>query len=298
MDVHTSVLLKESVDGLNLAQSDVVVDATAGQGGHSLMIAREVGQDGTVVAVDADETSLAKAKEVLKDAPAHIVLVKGNFRNLKHLVNQAGVTSADAIIFDLGWHQGQLMSGRGFSFREDAPLMMTLDAKPEAYQITAADIIAGWDEEELAELFRNLGGERFSGRIARVIVETRRKEKITNSKQLAEIITSAVPGKFKNGRIHPATKVFQALRIAVNDELEALKEGLKAALELLAPEGRLAVISFHSLEDKIVKETLRAAEEEGVGKRITKKPIVPGRAEQKDNPRARSAKLRIFEKHA
>lgn len=298
MTKHISVLLKESVEALNLEPKDVAIDATAGQGGHALMIAEKVGKGGTVVAVDADENSLAQSREALTAAPAHVIFVHGNFRNLHEHAMRAGVTSADAIIFDLGWHQGQLESGRGFSFREDAPLLMTLNAHPESYQMTAADIIAGWDEEDLKNIFREYGGERFAGRIARVIVEERRRSPITTAKGLAELIKSAVPAKFRGGRIHPATRVFQALRIAVNDELEALKEGIASALTLLAPGGRLAIISFHSLEDRIVKEAFKTAAKAGVGEIIGKKPVVPTRAEQQKNPRARSAKLRIFEKHA
>lgn len=297
MQKHVSVLLQESVDALNLAAKAVAIDATTGQGGHTKLIADAVGKSGTVLAIDADQDSLDKAKETLENAPAHVIFINGNFRNIKEHAARAGITTADAIIFDLGWHQGQLESGRGLSFREDAPLLMTLNKKPEAYQVTAAEIIAGWGEEELATLFRTYGGERFAGRIARVIVETRRKEPITTATQLAEVISGAVPTRFRKAKIHPATKVFQALRIAVNDELGALKDALAAAIQLLAPAGRLAVISFHSLEDKIVKDAFREAEDAGVGIRVTKKPIAPSRQEQITNPRARSAKLRIFQKN-
>ena len=297
MEPHTTVLLKESVDGLNLSARDVAIDATVGQGGHALLMARAVGQNGTVVALDADETSLAQAQETLKDAQAHFIFIHGNFRTIKEHAARAGVTSADAILFDLGWHQGQMLSGRGFSFREDAPLLMTLNAKTEPYQVTAADIIGNWEEDDLVTLFREYGGERFAGRIARTIVEERVKSPIKTSKQLADIITSAVPASFRRARIHPATKVFQAVRIAVNNELESLKDGLTSAIELLAPEGRVAVITFHSLEDKIVKEAFKQAAADGQGTIITKKPITPGRAEQVANRRSRSAKLRIFQKH-
>jgi 16S rRNA (cytosine1402-N4)-methyltransferase len=297
MEPHTTVLLKESVAGLNLSARDVAIDATVGQGGHALLMAEAVGKHGTVIALDADETSLAAAQETLKDAEAHFIFMHGNFRTIKDHAARAGVTSADGILFDLGWHQGQMLSGRGFSFREDAPLLMTLNAKAEPYQVTAADIIGNWDEDDLVTLFREYGGERFAGRIGRVIVETRAHAPIKTSKQLADVIVSAVPAPFRKARIHPATKVFQALRIAVNNELESLKDGLASAIELLAPQGRIAVITFHSLEDKIVKEAFKAAVAEGQGTLINKKPIVPGRAEQVANRRSRSAKLRIFQKH-
>lgn len=298
MEQHTSVLLEESIEGLNLEPHDVAIDGTVGQGGHASKIANIVGAQGTLLALDADESSLRAAKENLKDAPAHLIFIHGNFRNIKEHAARAGITTADAIIFDLGWHSGQLMSGRGFSFKEDAPLIMTLSEHPEPYHMTAADIISGWDEEELVQLFREYGEERFAGRIARVIVETRRKQKIETARMLAEVVQSAVPARFRNGKIHPATRVFQALRIAVNDELGALKEAIASSIELLAPEGRLAIISFHSLEDRIVKEAFKTAEAAGLGNRITKKPIIASRGEQRSNPRARSAKLRIFEKYA
>lgn len=297
MQEHTSVLLKESIDSLNLAPRAVAIDCTVGQGGHSLEIATRVGKGGTVLALDADESSLERAKERLQGVAAHLIFMHGNFKSIKEHAARAGISFADAIIFDLGWHSGQLMSGRGFSFKEDAPLLMTLNKNPEAYQVTAADIIGNWHEDDLATLFREMGGERFAGRIARVIVEERSKTPIVNALQLAEIVRDAVPKAFKNHRIHPATKVFQALRIAVNDELGSLEVGLTAAIELLASKGRLAVITFHSLEDRIVKQKFKSAEAEGLGRVITKKPVVPSRAEQKSNARARSAKLRIFEKH-
>lgn len=298
MQQHTTVLLKESIDALNLEPRDVAIDATVGQGGHTKEIVKRVGPQGTVLALDADQSSLERAQEVLAGAAAHLIFMHGNFKHIRAHAARAGITTADAILFDLGWHSGQLESGRGFSFREDAPLLMTLSHTPEAYQVTAQDIIGNWTEDELTTLFRELGDERFAGRIARVIVETRKKTPITVASQLAEIVRAAVPARFRNGRIHPATKVFQALRIAVNDELESLRVGLAEALALLAPGGRLAVISFHSLEDRVVKETLKSAARDGLGTIITKKPITPSRSEAVGNPRARSAKLRIFEKHA
>lgn len=297
MDKHKSVLLEESVEALRLEPRNVAIDATTGQGGHTALIADKVGKGGTVLALDADETSIAAAREHLTGAPAQVIFVHGNFRNLREHAARAGISSADAIIFDLGWHSGQLRSGRGFSFNEDAPLLMTLNASPEPYQVTAADIIGNWSEDDLVTLFREQGGERFAGRIARTIVERRVKSPFTSSKDLADVVTSAVPASFQKRRLHPATKVFQALRMAVNNELESLTEGLAAAIDLLAPGGRLAVISFHSLEDRIVKTMLKDAAARGVGSVVTKKPITPSRAEQKENPRARSAKLRIFEKH-
>lgn len=293
---HVSVLLDETVDGLELKKGDTVIDATVGTGGHAEKISREIGARGTLIALDADELSLSHAKKRLADAPSKIIYLKGNFRNLTSLAESAGITSAAGVVFDLGWHTDQLNSGRGFSFSSDEPLLMTLSSPADSL-ITAKDIIADWDEEAIRDMIRSYGEERFAGRIARAIVEARRKKPIETAHELATIIKSAVPAFYRNARLHPATRTFQALRIAVNDELGALKEGLAAALTLTESHGRVAVISFHSLEDRIVKQFFRVAEDEGMGKRITKKPLTPSEAERKNNPRARSAKLRIFEKN-
>jgi len=291
---HTTVLLTETVGGLELSKGDTAIDATVGAGGHAEQIAHAIGR-GTLVVVDADEASLALSQERLKDAEAKIVYLHGNFRNLKSLAESVGIKIVEGIVFDLGWRAEQLQSGRGLSFKADEPLLMTLSSRHEGW--TAKDIIADWDEQEIADMIRKYGEERFAGRIARAIVEAREKNPIETAKQLAEVISAAVPAFYRRGKLHPATRTFQALRIAVNDELSALEEGIRDALELLSPEGRVAVISFHSLEDRIVKQAFRKAEDEGKGIRITKKPIVPSAAEKAKNFRARSAKLRIFEKH-
>ncbi len=292
---HETVLLAETVDGLDLKQKGVAIDATVGVGGHAERIAKMLGKGGTLMVLDADDHSLNLSKERLADAPAKVIFVQGNFRNLKELASDAGVTSAQGIVFDLGWHSDQLAGGRGLSFKSEEPLIMTLGTHGD-YPLTAKDIIADWDEEEIAKIIREYGEERFSGRIARVIVEHRDKKPIETARELGEIIFSAVPGFYRHGKLHPATRTFQALRIAVNDELNALTEALIQAIDLLTPGGRVAVISFHSLEDRIVKRAFREAEERGEGKRITKKPLVAGDDERAINPRARSAKLRIFQK--
>ncbi len=295
-DTHVTVLLDETVDALKLSEGDTVIDATVGTGGHAERAAHAIGK-GTILAIDADETSLTLARTKLINTDAKVIYVFGNFRNIKQYAAEAGVTEAQGIIFDLGWRSEQLNSGRGLSFKADEPLVMTLSSRPESGALTAKDIIANWDESEIAKLIREYGEEKFSGRIARAIVETRRKRTISSARELAEVISAAVPAFYRNGRIHPATRTFQALRIAVNDEFGALEEGLLDAIRLLAPGGRVAVISFHSLEDRIVKNILREREASGIGKRITKKPIVPSSSEQKVNARSRSAKLRIFEKN-
>ncbi len=293
---HQTVLLDETVDGLSLKAGATVIDATVGTGGHAEKAASILGKKGKLVVIDLDEGSLARSKERLEGASAKVLYLQGNFRNLKALAKEAGVSSAEGIVFDLGWHSEQLAAGRGLSFKSDEPLVMTLGSGTD-HLYTAKDIIADWDEEEIARIIREYGEERFAGRIARVIVEARKKNGgIETARQLADVIYSAVPGFYRHGKIHPATRTFQALRIAVNDELNALEEALGAALDLLSPGGRVAVISFHSLEDRIVKQAFRTAEDKGRGIRITKKPILPSEIERAQNPRARSAKLRIFEK--
>lgn len=291
---HVTVLLDETVDGLQLKQGDTAIDATVGMGGHAARLAETLGA-GTLVVIDTDEVSLAAAKEQLAGCATHVIYLHGNFRNLAQLAKGAGISAADGIVFDLGWHAGQL-TGKGMSFLTDEPLDMRLASGRGGR--TAADIIADWDEVEIARILREYGEERFAGRIARVIVETRDRKPITTTTELATVVASAVPAFARRSKRNPATRTFQALRIAVNDELAALSEGLDAALTLLAPGGRIAVISFHSLEDRIVKRAFRAAEERGVGERVTKKPITPSLDERTTNRRARSAKLRIFKKYA
>ncbi len=290
---HVTVLLDETVDGLKLKKNDTAIDATVGAGGHAEKIAEAIGK-GTLMVVDADMSSLDLAKAKLADTQAKVVYVNGNFRNLKSLAHDAGIESAEGIVFDLGWRSEQLSSGKGISFNADEPLSMRLSSGYEG--LTAKDIIQDWDEEEIAKIIRTYGEEKFAGRIARAIVEARKEKPIETAKELAEIINAVVPAFYRRGRLHPATRTFQALRIAVNEELDALEEGIRAALELVSENGRVAVISFHSLEDRIVKNAFRAAEDSGIGIRITKKPVIPTEEERSRNPRSRSAKLRIFEK--
>ena len=294
-DRHESVLLDETVGGLLLKKGDTAIDATAGSGGHSKALAKKLGAKGTLLVIDADKNAIAETKRALKGESAKIIYMHGNFRKLKYFAKEAGITEADGVVFDLGWRIEQLNSGKGLSFRSKEPLLMTLGNPDESLR-TAKDIIANWDESEIEKMLRELGDERFSKRIAHAIHEARKRFSIETAEDLSEIVWNAVPGFYRHGKLHPATKTFQALRIAVNEELEALKEGLKDAMDILSDGGRVAVISFHSLEDRIVKHMFRDAEDSGFGVRVTKKPIVPTLAERTKNARSRSAKLRIFEK--
>lgn len=291
---HESVLLHEAVVGLNLSEGDVVIDATLGLGGHSAEIARIVGKRGVVLGIDADSQSLQKAEARLRDAPATMRYALGNFRDINAHAHAAGITHAQGVLFDLGWNASQLAAGRGFSFHASDPLVMTYASKPDT--TTAATVVNTWREEDLKEILRTLGEERYAGRIASAIVTARKDAPIARADELAGIVEHAVPAAYRRRKTHPATKTFQALRMVVNGELASLEAALPKALALLAPHGRLAVITFHSLEDGLVKRIFRRFANEGTATLITKKPVAPTREAVRQNPRARSAKLRIIEK--
>lgn len=291
---HETVLLHEAVDGLAVRPGDIVVDATLGGAGHFSALFSKLGPDGTIVGIDADADAIARAREASANADATVHLVEGNFRDLGAILDDLGIGKADRILFDLGWSAFHLTRGRGFSFRTDEPLLMTYGA-PEAGH-TAAEMVNSMPEAELADLIYEYGEERFARQIARGIAETRRRKRLLTTFDLVEVIESSTPAWYGHRRIHPATKTFQALRIAVNDELGALRDGLSTAIERLSDGGRVAVISFHSIEDRIVKSLFRDAVHEGKGILATRKPVAPSDAECARNPRARSAKLRIFER--
>lgn len=293
--VHTSVLLQETIDSLALKASDTVVDATLGGGGHGREILLRLEKDGTYIALDQDHDALLRTEATLPKGPATIHVVNANFRNLAQVLDELSIPIIDKALFDLGLSSDQLdQSGRGFSFLRDEPLRMTMST--EESLVTAEIVVNEWEEEHLADVLYGFGDERFSRRIAKSIVEARAQGPIKTTGQLAEIIAGAIPKRFQRRGNHPATKSFQAIRIAVNDELGALSEGLKAAWEHLNEGGRIAVISFHSLEDRIVKRFFHEQVAQGMARLLMKKPIVPTPAEILHNPRARSAKLRTIEK--
>lgn len=293
---HVPVLLHESIDGLQLHAGDIYVDATLGAGGHACLAAGVLGSAGTIIGFDLDRNAEAIARETLKGIDTKLTVIHSNFRHMQEECEKHGITSVQGILMDLGVSSMEFgASGRGFSFKYDEPLLMTLESGPAEHELTAADIVNSYREEDIANLIFEYGEERFSRRIAKAIVMARRHERIETTFQLVDIIRGAVPASYRNGRINPATRTFQALRIAANDELGALTDGLTGAFALLAPGGRLAVITFHSLEDRIVKNMFREWGKEQATV-ITKKPIVPGREEVITNPRSRSAKLRIIQK--
>ena len=292
--VHIPVLLQNVITVLAIKPTDTVVDGTLGGGGHATHILEKLGPDGTYLGIDADDTALTRVRKLLgRDKRMHFAL--GNFRTMDTLIQEGGFTEVNKILLDLGLSSDQLeiRSGRGFSFMVDEPLKMTFAHAPDKSTLTAWHVVNEWSEESLADIIFGFGEEKKSRCIARAIVEARQIESIGTSTELATIVEQAVPRK---GGAHPATRTFQAIRIAVNDELGALEEVLGKSLKILAPGGRIAIISFHSLEDRIVKRTFIEWEKEGLGLRITKRPIVPSRKESIENRRSRSAKLRCFMK--
>ncbi len=296
---HTSVLLKETIDGLNIQPGDTFVDCTLGDGGHSVEVVTRFGNEVTIIGIDRDENSIAQAKEKLDSVnanPQNIFLKLGNFRNVDQVLHSCGFGEADRFLFDIGLSSRQIEeSGRGFSFQKKEPLLMTFEKSKET-GVTAREIVNEWAEENLATVIRGFGEEKFAGKIAKGIVMARKVKAIETTSDLVEIIMKSTPFFYHHGRIHPATRTFQALRIAVNDELGAISAGLKEAWKLLSPKGRIAVISFHSLEDRIVKQYFNELKLTENAQVITKKPITATEEEINLNPRSRSAKLRIIEK--
>ncbi len=292
---HESVLLHEVVGMLAPRDGDVVLDGTVNGGGHSEAISAVAKV--TLIGLDMDSNALSRAKERLVGRKGKVILRQANFRDLDAVLKELGISSIDKALFDLGLSSTQLeSSGRGFSFKRDEPLLMTFAADSEAAGITARDIVNEWGERDIANVLFGYGEERYARRIAGAIVDARAKETIETSGQLARLIETAVPASYRRRKTHPATKTFQALRIATNDELRNIREALPKAWELLSPGGRIAVISFHSLEDRIVKHTFREFTHNREGILCTKKPITPTPEELRKNPRARSAKLRVIEK--
>jgi len=295
--MHKTVLLKETIDGLSLLDGDIYLDATVGSGGHMEEVWKRMGEKVTIAGIDADEMSITISRERLELLGAKPRLAVLNFRNIDKAPEILRLGKPTKILFDLGWSSDQFdEGGRGFSFQKDEPLVMTFSGKVSEEDTTAYDVVNHWSEENLADVIYGYGEERYSRRIAKAIAEHRKEKAIESSRELAEIVKNAVPIFYRFGRIHPATRTFQAIRIAVNDELRALEEGLKKGFEILEKNGRMAVISFHSLEDRIVKNFFKALSAENKGELINKKPIIPSIEEIEKNPRSRSAKLRILRK--
>ena len=305
---HYSVLLQECIDALAIKPDGIYVDGTLGMGGHSEQIAKRL-STGRLIAIDRDERAIERAGKRLAEYKDRITFVHSNFRELTHILDELGIDKVDGMLFDLGVSSPQLdESERGFSYMADAPLDMRMD---ESEKLTAWEVVNHWDENRLKRILYDFGEERYAPRIAAAIVTKRQQQSIDTTLQLVDIIRSAMPAAALREKQHPAKRSFQAIRIAVNDELESISELMENATERLNVGGRLAVISFHSLEDRIIKNAV-ASKENGCTcprefpictcgfvrtlKSVTRKPILPSEKELAENPRSRSAKLRVAER--
>lgn len=296
--MHVPVLLKELIYYLDPGPGDTILDATVGGGGHAKLILNAIGKGGRLVGIDQDAVSLEKLKSDLGDRGKNAIFINGNFRNLDELIEPYNVKKIDGAIFDFGMSSVQLEeSGRGFTFRKNEPLLMTYKSDPGGSDLTARDIVNKWSEKDISDILKKYGEERYAKKIASNIARQREMREIKTTLDLVAIIEASVPPRYRRSRkINCSTKTFQALRIAVNDELSAVSEGIEKAWNLLSPGAKMVAISFHSLEDKIVKNFFREKAREKTGNLLTKKPIGPSLQEKKKNPRSRSAKLRAIEK--
>jgi 16S rRNA (cytosine1402-N4)-methyltransferase len=291
---HISVMPKEVMHGLNVKPGATIVDGTLGLGGHSALIIQAMGASGHLIGIDKDSSSLTEAKKRLVSPSVRVDLLQGTFGDVERLLAEVKVKFIDGVLLDLGISSFQLDDvKRGFSFLKSGPLDMRMD---QTQGPTAADLVNTLSEEELAKIIEVYGEDRLARRIAKGILWRRAQEKITTTDQLALVVLKSLPTSYQRGRIHPATRTFQALRIAVNKELEVLERALKAWFDVLKPGGRMCIISFHSLEDRIVKNTFKAFASDGRGTILTKKPLEPTEDECRANARSRSAKLRVIER--
>lgn len=291
---HIPVLLKETIEGMEITDGDVILDGTLGAGGHSSAICELNIPNLTIIGLDADGNAIKRSSERLeKYSHVNFHFVKTNSVELDTVLDELGIDKINKFIFDLGLSSYQLDEDeRGFTFHGSQPLSMTFNDNPGEGELTAYDVVNHFEEESLSDIIFGFGGERYARKIAKAIVKERMINPIETTDQLVTVVKRVTP---MGGKIHPATKTFQAIRIAVNREIENLPIILQKAHDRLLPGGRIAVITFHSLEDRVVKNFFREKEDEGTGKRITKKPIPPTEEEIRENPRSRSAKLRIFE---
>ena len=306
---HKSVLLDETIESLNIKPNGIYVDGTLGGGGHSYEIAKRLTDGGRLIGIDQDEDAIRAAKERLSEFADRVTIVRDNYCNMPKVLDELGISKVDGILLDIGVSSYQLDEAeRGFTYKQDAPLDMRMDQRQE---MTAKDIVNGYSEEDLYRIIRDYGEDKFAKNIAKHIVQARQVKPVETTFELDEIIKAAIPMKFRATGGHPAKKTFQAIRIELNRELEVLDESIDAMMDLLNDNGRLCIITFHSLEDRIVKTRFRKNEnpctcppdfpvcvcgKKPKGKVITRKPIVPDEEELEENKRAKSSKLRVFER--
>ena len=305
---HKSVLLNETIDGLNIKPDGIYVDGTLGGGGHAYEVCRRLGEKGSIVGIDQDAAAIEAASARLKDFGEKVTIVRSNYCDMKSKLHELGIDKVDGIVLDLGVSSYQLDTAeRGFSYREDAPLDMRMDTRQK---MTARDIVNDYSEMDLYRVIRDYGEDKFAKNIAKHIVQARAVKPVETTAELSEIIRASIPMKFQKKSGHPAKRTFQAIRIELNRELDVLRDSLDDMIDLLNPGGRLCIITFHSLEDRIVKSAFRKNEnpctcppdfpvcvcgKKSKGSIITKKPILPSEEELEYNSRSKSAKLRIFE---
>ena len=306
---HQSVLLEETVGNLRVKPDGIYVDGTLGGGGHSYAICQQLSAKGSLIGIDQDEAAINAAGNRLQEFKEQVTIIRSNYCNMKRELQKIGITSVDGIVLDLGVSSYQLdNSERGFTYREDVPLDMRMDQRNPT---TAADIVNGYSEMELFHIIRDYGEDNFAKNIAKHIVKARAEKPIETTGELSEIIKAAIPAKVRATGGHPAKRTFQAIRIELNHELDVLENSIDTMIRLLNPEGRLSIITFHSLEDRIVKTRFRTNENpcicppdfpvcvcgrKSMGKVITRKPILPSKEELEENSRSKSAKLRVFER--
>jgi S-adenosyl-methyltransferase mraW len=306
---HKSIMLNECLEGLSIKEDGIYVDGTLGGGGHSFHILERLGERGRLIGIDQDEDAIKAATKRLEAFANKVTIVRDNYEHFQTILSTLSIPKVDGILLDLGVSSYQFdEADRGFSYRFDAPLDMRMDRRQD---FTAKDLINNYSEQELYHIIRDYGEDKFARNIAKHIVKEREKKPIETTFELSEIISHAIPMKMRVQGGHPAKKTFQAVRIALNRELEVLEESIEGMIKALKPEGRLCIISFHSLEDRIVKKAFRTAEDpcicpkdfpictcgrKSLGRVISKKAIIPSDLEMEENPRARSAKLRIFER--
>ena len=307
---HKSVLLHETIDSLNIKADGIYVDGTLGGGGHAFEVCRRLGDGGKLIGIDQDGDAIAAATERLKEFPGRAVIVRNNYENIAEVLRDLGIEKVDGIYLDLGVSSYQLDTAeRGFTYREDVPLDMRMDQRNPR---TAADIVNTYSESELYRMIRDYGEDRFAKNIAKHIVKAREKKPIETTGELTEILKAAIPAKIRAKGGHPAKQTFQAIRIELNRELDVLNRSIDRMIGLLNPGGRLSIITFHSLEDRIVKTRFKTNEnpctcppdfpvcvcgKKSRGRVITRKPILPSEEEIQENSRSKSAKLRVFERN-
>ena len=306
---HKSVLLNETIEGLNIKPDGIYVDGTLGGGGHAYEVCRRLGEKGSIIGIDQDEAAIEAASVRLKDFGEKVTIIRSNYCDMKSKLHELGIDKVDGIVLDLGVSSYQLDTAeRGFSYREDAPLDMRMDRRQK---MTARDIVNDYSEMDLYRVIRDYGEDKFAKNIAKHIVKERQKKTIETAGELTDIIRAAIPMKVQVTGGHPAKRTFQAIRIELNHELEVLSDHLDEMIDLLNPGGRICIITFHSLEDRIVKSNFKRNENPctcpsdfpvcvcgkvSKGKVITRKPILPSEKELEENSRSKSAKLRVFER--